>query len=79
MGAWFASFFQRAAILEIGGDPGRPKGVIAELGFDTGRRDTPADHRVSPPDDMMCSRTVSHPGLKFAERRLGFQQQAIHP
>jgi hypothetical protein len=35
-------FFQCAAILEIGGDPGRPEAVVAELGGDAGRRGAPA-------------------------------------
>jgi len=38
--------FEGAAVLEIGGDPGRPEAVIAELGCDPGRRGAPADHRV---------------------------------
>src|SRR5271166_4273207 len=38
--------FQRAAILEIGGNAGGAKAVIAELGFDAGRRGAPADHRI---------------------------------
>ena len=39
-------FFQRAAVLEIGGDPRRPETVVAELGGDAGRRRAPADHRI---------------------------------
>jgi hypothetical protein len=34
--------FKRAAVLEIGSDPGRPEAVIAELGFNAGRRGAPA-------------------------------------
>jgi hypothetical protein len=30
--------FQRAAVFEIGGDPGRPEAVVAEFGFDAGCR-----------------------------------------
>ena len=37
---------ERAAILEIGGDPRRPETVVAELGDDAGRGRSPADHRV---------------------------------
>jgi hypothetical protein len=38
--------FERAAVLQIGRDPGRPEAVIAELGSDAGRRPTPADHCI---------------------------------
>ncbi len=38
--------FQRPAVLEIGGDAGRPKAVVAELGIDAGRGGAPADHRI---------------------------------
>ena len=38
--------FERAAVLEIGGDPRRPETVIAELGRDAGRGRAPADHRI---------------------------------
>ena len=38
--------FERAAILEIGGDPGRPEAMVAELGSDAGCRGAPADHRI---------------------------------
>lgn len=37
---------QGAAVLEIGRDTRRPKGVIADLGLDLGRRCAPADHLV---------------------------------
>jgi len=38
--------FQRAAVLKIGGDSGRPEAVIAELGFDPRAGRAPADHRI---------------------------------
>jgi hypothetical protein len=34
-------FFQRADVFEISGDPGCPETVVAELGFDPGRRGAP--------------------------------------
>src|SRR5271155_2560595 len=37
---------ERAAILEIGGDPGRPEAVISEPGRDACRGRAPADHRI---------------------------------
>jgi hypothetical protein len=40
------SFFESAAVLEVGGDPGRAKRVIADLCLDTGRSRAAADHRV---------------------------------
>ena len=40
------SFFQSAAILEVGGDPGRAKRVIADLCLNPGRPCAPADHSV---------------------------------
>ena len=36
--------FKRAAIAEIGGDPGRAKRVVADRGMNAGRRRSPADH-----------------------------------
>ena len=36
-----------AAILEVGGDAGRPEGVATDLGLDPGRKRPPANH---PPD-----------------------------
>src|ERR1700730_19048430 len=38
--------FQRAAVLEVGGDPCCPTTVGAEFGGDAGRRGAPADHRI---------------------------------
>ena len=38
--------FQRAAIFEIGGDPGRAKAVVADVGFDAGTLGAAADHGV---------------------------------
>src|SRR5271169_2715288 len=38
--------FQRAAVLEIGRDAGRPEAVVAEFGCDAGTGRPPADHRV---------------------------------
>jgi hypothetical protein len=38
--------FQRAAVFEVGRDAGRPKTVVAELGFNAGRRSASTDHRV---------------------------------
>ena len=38
--------FERAAVLQVGRDPGRPEGVIADLRLDAGRRGAPADHGV---------------------------------
>jgi hypothetical protein len=38
--AWFAiarGLVEGAAVLEIGGDPGRPEAVVAKLGFAAGR------------------------------------------
>ena len=37
---------QGTAVLQIGGDPGRPKTVISQLGRDPGRCGPPADHGV---------------------------------
>jgi len=34
--------FERAAILEVGGDPCRPKTMVAEFRFDAGRQGAPA-------------------------------------
>lgn len=39
-------FFQRAGVLEIGGDPGSEGAVVTELGLDPGRRGAPANHRI---------------------------------
>jgi hypothetical protein len=36
--------FEPAAVLETGGNPGRPEAVVAELGGDVGGRRAPADH-----------------------------------
>jgi integrase len=47
--AWFRhrrGLLQRAAVLEIRRYPSRSEAVIAELGFDPGRRGAPTDHRV---------------------------------
>jgi len=38
--------FERAAVLEVRGDPGRAEAVIAELGADPGRSRSPADLRI---------------------------------
>jgi hypothetical protein len=38
--------FERAAVLQIGGDPGCPEAVVAELCGDAGRRRAPSDHRI---------------------------------
>ena len=38
--------FERAAVLEIGRDPGRPERVVADLRLDVGRRRAAADHGV---------------------------------
>ncbi len=38
--------FQRAAVLEIRRDPGRPETVVAEPGCDAGRGGAPTDHRI---------------------------------
>jgi len=38
--------FERAAVLEVGGDPGRAKREVADLGRDAGRSRAPTDHRV---------------------------------
>jgi hypothetical protein len=38
--------FERAAVLEIGRDPGRPEAVIANLGADPGCGRAPADHGI---------------------------------
>lgn len=38
--------FQRAAVLKVGGDAGRPEAVVADIGLDPGGRRPPADHRV---------------------------------
>ena len=38
--------FERAAILEVGGDPGRPEAVVADLGLDPGHCGAPTDHRI---------------------------------
>jgi hypothetical protein len=38
--------FERAAVLEIGSDPGCLEAVVAELGFDAGCGCAAADHRV---------------------------------
>ena len=37
-------FFKRAAVLQIGRDPRCPETVIADLGFDVGRRAAAFDH-----------------------------------
>ena len=39
-------FFESTAVLEVGGDSRRPEAVVAELGFDPGRRGAPGDHRI---------------------------------
>jgi hypothetical protein len=41
-----SGLFQRAAVLEVGGDPRCAEAVVAELGCDAGRRRAPADHRI---------------------------------
>jgi len=38
--------FERAAVLQIGGDTRRSEAVVAQLGGDTGCRSAPADHRI---------------------------------
>jgi hypothetical protein len=38
--------FERATVLQIRRDAGRPEGVIADLGFDAGAGGAPADHGV---------------------------------
>lgn len=38
--------FQRAAVLEIGGDPRGPDAVIADRRLDPGRRRPAPDHRI---------------------------------
>ena len=38
--------FERAAVLEIGRDAGRPERVVADFGLDVGRRRASADHGV---------------------------------
>jgi len=49
--------FERAAVLEIGGDPGCPKTVIAELGCNAGRCGAPtkSSHRRSPAAALCAS------------------------
>src|ERR1700691_474232 len=37
---------KRPAVLEVGGDAGRPKRVVPDLGRDVGRFGAPLDHRV---------------------------------
>ena len=37
---------QRAAVLQIRGDPGGAEAVIADLGHDAGRRRAASDHRI---------------------------------
>lgn len=39
--------FERAAVLEVGGDA-RPEGVVADPGGNVGRLGTPLHHRVHP-------------------------------
>src|SRR5260370_37354613 len=41
-------FFERAAVVEIGRDPGRAEAVVAELGSNAGRRGGGSSHTRSP-------------------------------
>jgi len=38
--------FERAAVLQVGGDPGRSKTVVPELCVDPGRGGAPTDHGI---------------------------------
>ena len=40
------SFFERTAVLEIGGDARGAEGVIADFRLDAGRRRAPPDHGI---------------------------------
>jgi hypothetical protein len=47
--------FQRAAVLEIRGDPGRAEAVIAALGCDAGGCSAPAAAKAGIADDLMAA------------------------
>jgi hypothetical protein len=40
------SRFQRSAVFQVGGDPGRAERMVADRGFDADRGRPPADHGV---------------------------------
>jgi hypothetical protein len=56
------SFFEGAAILEIGRDPGCPETVVAELGCNAGRCGAPADHRIGVRLRQRCAKTSAKMG-----------------
>ena len=62
-------FFQRAAVLEIGCDPGRTEAVVAELGFDASRCRAPGDHRVGVRLREHCARQLGRAAPERAENR----------
>src|ERR1700730_17331588 len=71
------SLFEGAAVLEIGGDPGRPEAVIAELGFNPSRRRAPTDHRIGVRLRQHGARELAGASADRAEQRpLGIVAQA---
>jgi hypothetical protein len=69
--------FQRAPVLEVGRDPGRPKTVVTELGFDSGRGGAAADHRIGVRLRQDCAGELAGAAANRAEQRpLGIVAQA---
>ena len=62
--------FERAAVLEIGRDPGCPETVIAKLGVDPGRGRAPADHRIGVRLRQDGGRQLAGAASDRAEQRL---------